>query len=648
MSTRAPGWTAAARKIRSAGALAALFACIAGLPAFGWLGGTDRAGGESDPANAHRPLPVHDGGYASSDACRSCHPREYDSWHRTFHRTMTQVVTPETVISDWWGTLTIRGRDYHLLREGDRYVVDMVDPEFGSRGRSKFRVGRGTNETERIRARALVSTGSHNQQIYWMGAGGDDRTLHLLPFTWLVAEQRWIPYEHSFLAPDADREYTVVWNEQCIRCHSTAGQPGTDVKTLAMDTKVAELGIACEACHGPGQTHVDANQGFFGGLRRYALHLTSRDDETIVHPGKLPADRSNAVCGQCHSVTSLKTLELSRQWWQTGYSYRPGDDLFATRALLERPAGRTPRDWLSRSDRHVGRKFYDDYTWSDGRIRTSGRDFTGIADSPCAATGELTCLSCHSMHESDPVDQIAGERESDAACLQCHPSFEGRTEHTHHTADSSGSRCQNCHMPHTTYGLFKAIRSHTIGDSPSLLESLEHRRPNACNLCHLDKSLAWTGRHLETWYGQAAPELASAEDETRSAALLWLLRGAAGQRALVAWHMGWGPALEASGREWIAPFLAEALRDPYSAVRFIAGRSLEKLPGYDDLGYDFVATPEHRGQKREAARARWRDAWTEAGSHEDPVRFLTRDGVDDAVVQGVIRRRDNRRVKIAE
>ncbi|NQZ99798.1 MAG: hypothetical protein HRU01_25125, partial [Myxococcales bacterium] len=62
MSTRAPGWTAAARKIPSAGALAALFACIAGLPAFGWLGGTDRAGGESDPANAHRPLPVHDGG----------------------------------------------------------------------------------------------------------------------------------------------------------------------------------------------------------------------------------------------------------------------------------------------------------------------------------------------------------------------------------------------------------------------------------------------------------------------------------------------------------------------------------------------------------------------------------------------------------
>src|SRR5262245_29451348 len=32
-------------------------------------------------------------GYASSDACRGCHPEEHESWHRTFHRTMTQVAT---------------------------------------------------------------------------------------------------------------------------------------------------------------------------------------------------------------------------------------------------------------------------------------------------------------------------------------------------------------------------------------------------------------------------------------------------------------------------------------------------------------------------------------------------------------------------
>ena len=111
--------------------------------------------------------------------------------------------------------------------------------------------------------------------------------------------------------------------------------------------------------------------------------------------------------------------------------------------------------------------------------------------------------SAKSATSRSPSRRITAEREreSDAACLQCHPSFEGRTEHTHHTADSSGSRCQNCHMPHTTYGLLKAIRSHKI-DSPSVQASLATGRPNACNLCHLDKSLAWTQDALERGWGE--------------------------------------------------------------------------------------------------------------------------------------------------
>ena len=33
-----------------------------------------------------------DGGYVSSDACKACHPGEHASWHRTYHRTMTQGI----------------------------------------------------------------------------------------------------------------------------------------------------------------------------------------------------------------------------------------------------------------------------------------------------------------------------------------------------------------------------------------------------------------------------------------------------------------------------------------------------------------------------------------------------------------------------
>ena len=46
-------------------------------------------------------------------------------------------------------------------------------------------------------------------------------------------------------------------------------------------------------------------------------------------------------------------------------------------------------------------------------------------------------------------------------------------------------------MTATTYGLVKAIRSHLI-DSPTVESSLTTGRPNACNLCHLDRTLDWT------------------------------------------------------------------------------------------------------------------------------------------------------------
>ena len=89
--------------------------------------------------------------------------------------------------------------------------------------------------------------------------------------------------------------------------------------------------------------------------------------------------------------------------------------------------------------------------------------------------------------------------------------------HTRHGADSAGSSCYNCHMPYTTYGLLKTIRSHTIG-SPTVKESVESGRPNACNLCHLDKTLAWTGDALARWYG--TPAVALNEDERSVAASL--------------------------------------------------------------------------------------------------------------------------------
>jgi hypothetical protein len=158
-------------------------------------------------------------------------------------------------------------------------------------------------------------------------------------------------------------------------------------------------------------------------------------------------------------------------------------------------------------------------------------------------------------------------------------------------------------MPHTTYGLLKAIRSHQI-TSPSVKSSIDTGRPNACNLCHLDQTLAATARQLHAWYGQPIPRM-DADFTNTPASAIWLLRGDAGQRALIAWHMGWDPAKQASGTNWLVPYLAETLDDPYSVVRYIGQRSLKRLPGQKRLAYDYIAPPATRSQVKSALLQRW-------------------------------------------
>ena len=264
-----------------------------------------------------------------------------------------------------------------------------------------------------------------------------------------------------------------------------------------------------------------------------------------------------------------------------------------------RPKKIAEQPWLKRVvEKSPG--LLNDFFWKDGMIRVSGREYNGLIESPCHKGGKFSCLTCHSMHDSEPDDQLAKGMEGNQACLQCHETIgKDIAAHTRHSAASPGSACYNCHMPHTTYGLLKAMRSHQIS-SPTATESREAGRPNACNLCHLDKPLAWTVEQLQQWRKVQPPSMTQEEREV-PAAVVWLLKGDAGQRALAAWHFGWPAAQQASGRDWIMPFLAPLLNDSYAAVRFIADRSLKTLPGTAGFEFDFTASA--TAQPNAAARA---------------------------------------------
>lgn len=573
-----------------------------------------------------RPVEVREDGYVSSDTCRGCHPQHYATWHDSYHRSMTRVASDATVLAPFDGeVLDLHGDAYRVRREGDAPVVDW--PE-------RLLVPHVTAPVRRV---AMV-TGSHHAQVYWLPTG-QGRTLELFPFAWRIAERRWIPLEGIFLYPPGTAQETEdkgEWNVLCSRCHATHPKPR--IAGLDMDTTAAELGIACESCHGPAEEHVAANRSPF---RRFWLHLSGGEDATIVNPESLSPERGAEVCGQCHSVFHFRDRDDTYQFTWKGLPYRPGDELWAERVLAN------------------GKR--DDNFWSDGMVRTSGREYNGLVRSPCYANAKagrpvLECTSCHEMHRAadDPRplaawqdDQLGVGKDGDGACVGCHPQYDGDealARHTRHEPASEGSRCMNCHMPNTSYGLLKATRSHEIS-SPSVEASVATGRPNACNLCHLDRTLGWTAEELREGWGLAPPPL-PAEAERVSAAVGWILSGDAAQRALVAWSMGWKPAQDASGREWMAPYLAQLLVDPYAANRFLAARSLRTLPGFGSLEVDSMAP----GPARQAARERVFDAITERPPRgAPPATLFGADGhLDLPRFEDLLSVRNNRPVTIKE
>jgi len=567
---------------------------VVALSGASWAATFPRHAAAPEAEAAGRPVQTAGDGYVSSDTCRACHPSQYASWHGSYHRTMTQLASPATVAANFDAVTVdvVPGAPMILEQRGQELWADFADPD--DRGPTP-EPDTGIRHHGRIKRQVVMTTGSHNQQIYWYTTG-HSRILGQLPAIWLAADRRWIPRRAAIMSPPGRAlSETGGWNGICVACHATNGQPRFDtpfgsqpIESQAADTRAVEFGIACEACHGPSEDHARANRN---PLRRYTLHLSGGADSTIVQPKRLDPRRSSQVCGQCHSFWEFPDRQHDRDANAHGLPYRPGDELTATRFIVQPTKDTDSPTMKAFLEEDAG--FIRDIFWSDGMVRATGREYNGLVDSPCYKNAHddartMTCFSCHTMHRTaDDTratadwadDQLAPNATGSGACVQCHALAPQAVEaHTHHRADSAGSSCYNCHMPYTTYGLLKTIRSHQISN-PSVTATLETGRPNACNLCHLDKTLAWTADALEQWYRTPKPPLAD-DEQSIAASVLWLLKGDAGQRAIIAQSMGWAPAQQASGGGWLAPYLALSAKDSYDAVRYIASRSLSTLPSF--------------------------------------------------------------------
>lgn len=578
-----------------------------------------------------RPIEVLSHGYVGSQACRECHQENHASWFASYHRTMTQLPTPDTVLGDFDDAVVHYQDDvYHLRREGELCVVDMPNysnPIPGARTQSAV----------------VLTTGSHHMQLYWFATGAG-RMIGLLPLAYLRESEEWIPRGAAFLRPRPIHSFeTGRWNETCSKCHSTH-RMGRLFNQQGWDTHVGEFGISCEACHGPGGDHIK--------YRKEAATVAAASDP-IVNPASLPKQRAAEVCGQCHSI--FFTPRGNDEANLHGTDYTPGDILAESRLIVRRDSPEYIEQQKAMKYPTLESLLNESY-YNDGMVRVSGREYNALTDSACFQKGEMTCFSCHKLHKSKSDDRSLAEWANDQlhpdaigdnACLRCHEESQYGESHTHHARGSSGTSCYNCHMPHTTYGLLKAIRSHTIS-SPDVGKDRSAGRPNACNLCHLDKTLEWSADHLQDWYEIDPPEF-NHDEQSVAASLLWLVSGNAANRALAAWSMGWSDAQKISGKDWQAPFLARALNDDYEALRLIARRSLQSMPGFETMKMDVVNASTFESRS-DAIRQIW-DHWMKqqgpAGIHR-PELLIEQSQLDIDRLNDLHRRRDNSPMSLAE
>ena len=524
-----------------------------------------------DPVEYAASLPLihREDGFAGSQACASCHVDQHESWSRTFHSTMTQRASPHSVVGAFDGrVVAYEGQEAPPFERDGKFFMDLPD----KRGRRT--------------AEVVLTVGSRRYQQYFeRETRGEDFAFLRLPILWHIEAKRWLHLNTVFLGPDDANwdAHAAEWNENCIFCHTTAPQPRmtnyglpSRMEQERFDSEVADLGIACEACHGPGAAHAAAQRD---PLRRYAESFSSAAVGDIVHPKRLEQQRSVAVCGQCHGQRLPQPISRVADWLTRGPSFRAGEDLLAHVSPIRRD---TPV--LGPSDPET----FSLRFWEDGTPRLTAYEYQGVTESACYERGEMTCNSCHTMHGGDVRGQIEPRMRGNAACLQCHEAIaRDVSAHTKHGADSSGSVCMDCHMPRMVYGVIELHRSHRI-ENPDPALAAEKGRPSACTLCHLDKSPLWAARETSRLWDLPLREPTSRADGASlelSDALASILCGDAVQRAAYAAAMGRSEAaLAPRDKGFVRVLLAVTLGDAYPSVRWLAQRSLEALERELPLG----------------------------------------------------------------
>jgi tetratricopeptide (TPR) repeat protein len=381
------------------------------------------------------------GGFTGSLECRSCHERFYELWEPSRHGRAMQPFTPSLAgLRPPAGPVVAGGSSYEIRFEGDQgWVVEEGDRRYP------------------------MEHALGGKNVYYFLTPLERGRLQVLPVAYDVAQAEWFDTTASMVRHFGDRDDEAVewrdraltFNTSCHGCHVSQISTNYDLDTDSYRTVWVEPGINCETCHGPGAEHV--------AVCRAAPEGTVPEDLRIISTSSFTIEQNDETCAPCHAKMYPITAD-----------FMPGDRYFDHFGLLA----------LEHPDFHPdGRDLGENYTFTQWRMN------------PCARSGQLGCLHCHT---SSGRNRHVGD-EADNACMPCHEEYVADpAAHSFHKADQEGARCVGCHMPRTTFA--RMVRHDHSFLAPTPATTLAFGSPNACNICHDEHDAAWSDDWVRRWY----------------------------------------------------------------------------------------------------------------------------------------------------
>ncbi|WP_298236761.1 tetratricopeptide repeat protein [uncultured Algibacter sp.] len=382
---------------------------------------------------------IPDNHFLGDQKCKECHVSEFKSWQGSHHDKAMQIALDTTVLGNFnnvkfasQGITSLfykKDSEYYVNTEGrdGKYHDYKIEYTFGVTPLQQYIVKFPDGHYQCLRTAWDV------EKKKWFDLYPDFKVVH----------SEWLHWSRGGLN----------WNNMCADCHSTNVRKNYNLESHSYNTKSAIINVSCEACHGPGKTHVE---------------LANRDGERYKPQGDLkmiPGISSKALvdaCARCH---------VRREQFSEFYNFE-GTFL----------------------DHYFPQLITDNLYHPDGQILDEVYVYGSFLQSKMYQNN-VSCTNCHNPHS------LKLRFEGNKLCIQCHDTnVYDQTSHHFHQANSEGAKCINCHMSGKVYMGNDYRRDHSFRiPRPDL--SIKYNTPNACIHCHTDKDDTWAWEHFKKNYG---------------------------------------------------------------------------------------------------------------------------------------------------